>query len=112
MLETFLSLMPDAAVAVDRDGTIVAVNVRTESFFGYSAEELEGKPIEVLIPERFRHAHRGTGPSSRSTRMPGRWGPASTCTPVGATAPSSPWTSAWRPSGTEKTPWLWRRCET
>ena len=44
MLETFLSLMPDAAVAVDRDGTIVAVNVRTESFFGYSAEELEGKP--------------------------------------------------------------------
>ena len=37
MLETFLSLMPDAAVAVDRDGTIVAVNVRTESFFGYSA---------------------------------------------------------------------------
>ena len=59
MLETFLSLMPDAAVAVDRDGTIVAVNVRTESFFGYSAEELEGKPIEVLVPERFRHAHRG-----------------------------------------------------
>ena len=58
MLETFLSLMPDAAVAVDRDGIIVAVNVRTESFFGYSAEELEGKPIEVLVPERFRHAHR------------------------------------------------------
>ncbi len=58
MLETFLSLMPDAAVAVDRDGTIVAVNVRTESFFGYSTEELEGKPVEVLIPERFRHSHR------------------------------------------------------
>ncbi len=58
MLETFLSLMPDAAVAVDRDGIIVAVNVRTESFFGYSAEELEGKPIEVLVPERFRHTHR------------------------------------------------------
>ncbi len=58
MLETFLSLMPDAALAVDRDGTIVAVNVRTESFFGYSAEELEGKPIEVLVPERFRYAHR------------------------------------------------------
>ena len=44
---------------MDRDGTIVAVNVRTESFFGYSGEELEGKPIEVLVPERFRHAHRG-----------------------------------------------------
>ena len=58
MLETFLSLMPDAAVAVNRDGVIVAVNVRTESFFGYPSDELEGKPIEVLVPERFRHAHR------------------------------------------------------
>ena len=57
-LETFLSLMPDAAVAVDRNGIIVAVNVRTESFFGYSANELQGNPIEVLVPERFRHAHR------------------------------------------------------
>lgn len=58
MLSTFLSLMPDAAVAVDADGTIVAVNERTEAFFGYEAQELEGKPIEVLVPERFRHAHR------------------------------------------------------
>ncbi len=58
MLDTFLSLMPDAAVAVDLNGAIVAVNARTESFFGYPADELEGKPIEVLIPERYRHAHR------------------------------------------------------
>lgn len=57
-LETFLSLMPDAAVAVDSEGLIVAVNARTESFFGYPAKELEGKPIEILVPERFRHAHR------------------------------------------------------
>ena len=58
MLETFLSLMPDAAVAVDGQGAIVAANVRTEAFFGYRSSELEGKSIEVLVPERFRHAHR------------------------------------------------------
>jgi len=58
MLETFLSLMPDAAVAVDAAGTIVAVNARTEAFFGYRAGELEGKPIELLVPERSRHSHR------------------------------------------------------
>ncbi len=58
MLETFLSLMPDAAVAVDGHGTIVAVNIRTEAFFGYRAAELEGKSVELLVPERFRHAHR------------------------------------------------------
>ena len=59
MLGTFLALMPDAAVAVGADGLIVAVNDRTETFFGYKADEIEGKPIEVLVPERFRHAHRG-----------------------------------------------------
>lgn len=58
MLETFLSLMPDAAVAVGTNGTIVAVNERTEAFFGYEAAELEGKSIEMLVPERFRHTHR------------------------------------------------------
>jgi len=58
MLATFLSLMPDSAVAVDRKGTIVALNERTEAFFGYAASELEGKSIEILIPERYRHSHR------------------------------------------------------
>ncbi len=58
MLTTFLSLMPDAAVAVDGKGMIVSVNERTEAFFGYAAEEVQGKSIELLVPERFRHAHR------------------------------------------------------
>ena len=58
MLATFLSLMPDSAVAVDGKGTIVAINERTEAYFGYSAIELEGKSIEILVPERFRHPHR------------------------------------------------------
>jgi two-component system sensor histidine kinase DevS len=58
MLATFLSLMPDSAVAVDGKGMIVALNERTESFFGYAASELEGKSIEILVPERFRHSHR------------------------------------------------------
>ncbi len=58
MLATFLSLMPDAAVAVDEKGTIVALNERTGAFFGYTASELEGKSVETLVPERFRHAHR------------------------------------------------------
>jgi PAS domain S-box-containing protein len=58
MLATFLSLMPDSAVAVDGKGTIVAINERTEAYFGYSASELEGRSIEILVPERFRHPHR------------------------------------------------------
>lgn len=33
------------------------VNERTESMFGYSRHELEGKEIEQLVPERFRGGH-------------------------------------------------------
>jgi len=72
MLAMFLSLMPDAAVVVNSRGTIVAVNERAEGSFGYSASELEGKPIELLVPERSRHAHRSerAGYSSEPVARP------------------------------------------
>jgi PAS domain S-box-containing protein len=59
LLGAFLSLSPDAAVVVDTTGTIRAVNVLAESMFGYDANELEGAPLEILLPEpiRDRHVH-------------------------------------------------------
>jgi len=55
--ETLLDFMPDAVVAVDREGLITLVNTQTEQMFGYSLEELIGEPIEILVPERFRKRH-------------------------------------------------------
>jgi len=48
---------PVALVIVDRDGTIVLANNHTNEMFGYPAGELVGRPIELLIPQRSRHAH-------------------------------------------------------
>ncbi len=46
-------------VVVDPDGRIVLVNAQTEHLFGYAREELLGKPVEVLVPQRFHADHVG-----------------------------------------------------
>jgi PAS domain S-box-containing protein len=44
-------------VIVDRHGEILLVNSQTETLFGCPRERLLGKPVEVLMPERFRDVH-------------------------------------------------------
>jgi PAS domain S-box-containing protein len=48
---------PDGIVTVDHAGRIVLVNAQAEKLFGYTRDELLGKPVEVLVPERFHHQH-------------------------------------------------------
>lgn len=55
--QALLESAPDAVIIVDAKGEIVLVNVQTEKFFGYTRDQLLGKPIEMLIPERFNQAH-------------------------------------------------------
>ncbi|WOK08984.1 PAS domain S-box protein [Imperialibacter roseus] len=54
-----LESAPDAIVLVDKTGAINMINSMSEKLFGYTRDELVGKPIEILIPERFRKAHPG-----------------------------------------------------
>ncbi len=52
-----LEAAPDAIIEVDHEGRIVLVNAAAEDIFGYTREELLGKPVEELIPENRRHRH-------------------------------------------------------
>jgi len=53
----FLEAAPDAIVVVNHEACIVMVNGLTEKIFGYSREELIGKKVETLVPERVRKVH-------------------------------------------------------
>lgn len=54
-----LETAPDGIVVVDADGTIVVANRKAEVLFGWSREELIGRSLETLIPDRVRLAHPG-----------------------------------------------------
>jgi PAS domain S-box-containing protein len=48
---------PDALIFADREGAIRLWNAGAERIFGYTAVEVVGGSLDVIIPERFREAH-------------------------------------------------------
>ncbi|HUY33409.1 MAG TPA: PAS domain S-box protein [Pirellulales bacterium] len=56
-LRLVLDSIPNGIVMIDREGRMVLVNTQTEAMFGYRRAELLGRPVEVLMPERFREKH-------------------------------------------------------
>lgn len=57
MFEQLFEAAPDALLTVDQNGRILRVNAQTEAMFGYGRKELTGRPVEVLLPERYRASH-------------------------------------------------------
>ncbi|MDX1697735.1 MAG: PAS domain S-box protein, partial [Thiohalobacterales bacterium] len=55
---TVVQAMVGAVLTLDQDGVIESVNPATERMFGYTAGELVGRNIMLLIPKRFHGRHR------------------------------------------------------
>jgi two-component system, LuxR family, sensor kinase FixL len=57
LFRSLLESAPDAMVIVDAQGMTTLVNSQTEKLFGYDRKELLGRPVEQLVPARFRERH-------------------------------------------------------
>jgi PAS domain S-box-containing protein len=57
LFQALIEQLADAVVFADREGLIRVWNAGAESVFGYSAHEVLGRRLDVLIPERLRSAH-------------------------------------------------------
>ena len=56
-IEQTIEAISEGIVVADDRGRIVGVNRRAESLFGYHRDELQGKPVEILLPERLNTVH-------------------------------------------------------
>lgn len=52
-----LSMAADAVISTDESGVIVFFSSGAERMFGYTADEITGKSINLLLPDRFRAEH-------------------------------------------------------
>ncbi len=57
-IKSFLESAPDAMVITNEKGVIEIINTQAEKLFGYNRQEMMGKTIEHLIPERYTENHR------------------------------------------------------
>ncbi|WGW06026.1 PAS domain-containing hybrid sensor histidine kinase/response regulator [Tropicibacter oceani] len=56
---TLLEACVDAVIVSDRRGRILRTNPAAANLFGYSAEEMDGQPVDMLMPRAMARQHAG-----------------------------------------------------
>jgi PAS domain S-box-containing protein len=57
VLRGLLAAAPDALLVVDASGCVVFASDQAERLFGWTSDELDGREVECLVPERYRRGH-------------------------------------------------------
>jgi two-component system sensor kinase FixL len=58
-LRSILATVPDAMIVIDKIGTIQSFSTTAERLFGYSAAEVLGQNVRMLMPQPYRGEHDG-----------------------------------------------------
>lgn len=58
-LQSILATVPDAMVVISERGAIQSFSPTAERLFGWSAEEVVGRNVRMLMPEPYREQHDG-----------------------------------------------------
>lgn len=57
-LASVIAIATDAIIFLDEEQRITFFNEGAATIFGYRADEVLGRPLDILLPERFREIHR------------------------------------------------------
>ena len=58
-VKSILDTIPDAMIVIDRRGSMQSFSAAAERLFGYSASEVLGKDVKMLMPSPYREGHDG-----------------------------------------------------
>ena len=58
LLAEIIDIAADAIISIDQNQHIVRFNQGAQHVFGYSREEIIGRPVDILLPSQFRAAHK------------------------------------------------------
>ena len=64
-----LDTVGEGIVTIDSEGTVIMVNREFENIWGYQCDEIIGVNLTILMPEKYRGAHKAGMKRSRQERL-------------------------------------------
>ncbi len=56
-VKSLLEVLTEGIIVIDETGVVILINQRIEDLFGYREEEVVGRSLNILLPERFANSH-------------------------------------------------------